>query len=97
MGLGVISEDAWPELCTCHSKRVLPTRSLNLSNQGCRSALSLFDVLFSRTILVSLDVQLLGDDTHNHRVVLLPLGHFGSSLQVRRISSTPFSRRQYEP
>ena len=30
MDSGAFSEDAWPELCTCHCKRVLPTRSLNL-------------------------------------------------------------------
>jgi hypothetical protein len=71
MDSGAFPEDAWPELCACHCKCVLQTRSLNL-NQGCRSALYVFDVLFSRTILVSLDVQLLGDDAHNHRVVLLP-------------------------
>jgi len=80
MGSGAFSEDAWSELCACHCKRVPQTNSLAESNQGRRSDLSLFDVLFSRTILVSLDVQLLGDDTHNYRVVLLPLGLFGSSL-----------------
>lgn len=54
-----------------------------ISYTGCFLVLSLFDVLFSRIILVSLDVKLLGNDTHNYRAELLSLGLFGSSLQVR--------------
>jgi hypothetical protein len=56
---------------------------LAISNTGCFPVLSLFDLLFSCAILVSIDVQLLGNDTHNYRAVLLSLGLFGSSLQVR--------------
>jgi hypothetical protein len=52
---------------------------LALSNTGCSPVLSLFDVLFSCTILVSLDVQLLRNDTHNCRDVLLSMGLFCSS------------------
>jgi hypothetical protein len=51
-----------------------------LSNTGCSPVFSLFDVLFSCTILVSLDVQLLRNDTYNCCAVLLSLGLFGSSL-----------------
>ena len=51
-----------------------------ISNVENSLVFSLFDVLFSRIILVPLDVQLLGNDTHNYRAVLLSLGLFGSSL-----------------
>ncbi len=79
MGLEAFSEDAWPGLCTCYRK-CGPPYLLALSNTECLSVLSLFDFLFSRTILVSLDVQLLGNDTHNHRIVLLSLGYFCPSI-----------------
>ena len=51
-----------------------------ISDVGSSLVFSLFDVFFSRIILVPLDVQLFGNDTHNYRAVLLSLGLFGSSL-----------------
>jgi hypothetical protein len=53
---------------------------LAISNTGRSPFLYLFDVFFSCTILVSFDVQLLGNDTHNYCVVLLSLGRFGTSF-----------------
>ena len=42
--------------------------------------LSFLDILFLFPIPVSLNVQLLGNNTHYYCVVLLPMGFFGSSL-----------------
>jgi hypothetical protein len=42
--------------------------------------LSLLDILLSRFITISLNLQLLGNDPHDNRFVLLPLGHLCSPL-----------------
>ena len=46
-------------------------------------ALSFFDFLLPRSVPITLNVQLFGNDLHHHRLMLLPLGHDSSSCQVR--------------
>ena len=56
-----------------------------------------FDVLIKRTILACLArYPILGSRTH-YRVVLLSLGHFGSSVQVRWKNSPSFLGRLHDP
>ena len=48
--------------------------------QNAFPVLSILNILLSRSILISFDVQLSGNNTHDYRVVLLPLGHLSPSL-----------------
>ena len=54
-----------------------------------------FDVLLSRHILVSLNVQLVGDDTYNGSTELLSLGCNRSSYQVIPDTSPPVVTRYH--
>jgi phosphatidylinositol glycan class B len=62
MDSGAFSEDAWPELCACHCKCVLPTRSPNLIRDVVQLFLSLtsfFHALsLSRSMSNSLETTL---------------------------------------
>jgi GPI mannosyltransferase 3 len=53
-----------------------------ISDIECLQVLSLLDVLLSRVIPISFVVQLSGNNLHNYRFVLLPLGRLSSPLQV---------------
>lgn len=62
MGSGALSEDAWPELCTCHCKRLLPSSTLNLirdTGQFFLSSTSFFHALsLSRSMSNSFETTL---------------------------------------
>jgi hypothetical protein len=53
-----------------------------VSDIECLQVLSFLDVLLSRLIFISFFVQLSGNNLHNYRFVLLPLGRLCSSRQV---------------
>jgi GPI mannosyltransferase 3 len=49
-----------------------------VSNTDCLQVLSFLDIILSRFIPISLNVQLLGNDLHDNSFVLLPLGRLCS-------------------
>jgi hypothetical protein len=78
MGSGAFTENPRPEMCTCDCKG--GPSSLGVSDTERFLVLSFPDILLSRPVPISLDVQLLRNDTHNYRAMLLPLGFFRSSV-----------------